>query len=156
MWLSISFPTCDHSPTRLLFQWSCSSSDGCDPVCVGRNSGEDCWCGRMAVTAAPAHNTDELVLPTLATLQWSSGISLQPAKREVHSPDCMIHGERQPPTAADDQSVSYSPISDFCSQQLKELGPQTSLADVTDLWFRSKFIFSKQCWKKHKFILCWP
>lgn len=124
MWLCISFPTCDHSPTRLVSQWSCfSSSDGCDPVCVGRNSGEDCWCGRMAVTAAPAHNTDELVLSTLTTLQRSSRISLQPAKRKVHSPDCMIPGGTLTPNCRgwSDKSVSLSPITTAQGTRTTEL-----------------------------------
>lgn len=75
---------CYNSSTLLLSQWSrFSSSDRCDPIPVGRNSGEDLWCSGMAVTPSPAHNTNELVLPILGALQWSSRLSLQPAKREV-------------------------------------------------------------------------
>lgn len=90
------FPTDKHNPTMLLFQGShFSSGDRCDPVPVGGNSGEDCRRSGMAVTAAPAHDTYQLVLPVPDTLQRSSGISLQPAKREV-LPAAWFHGWHQP------------------------------------------------------------
>lgn len=92
----ISFPLINTIPPCCSFQGShFSSGDRCDPVPVGGNSGEDCWRSGMAVTAAPAHDTYQLVLPVTDTLQWSSGISLQPAEREV-LPAAWFHGWHQP------------------------------------------------------------